>query len=171
MKPLLFALLAFASCTSNSGEKSMEYEPPNGSFRARLPVDWKVDDSPDARSQAVFYGPPSAPGTFAQMIRVSLVVDSSPDSYRASRPGLPSPLAETFVSGEKSWEFLTARAFIDPHSGTSKIYSRVVMLPTARGLFVFEHTWQAGTAPRKAVFDELLRSFKAPPIRNQSSPS
>lgn len=156
---LLLALLAVA-CTRPSPDGSAEYRPEDESFTATLPGGWKVDDSPGETRKAAFFGPPSGPGAFTEMIRVSLHPATTPEAYRAARPGLPTPLRETAAGGAKAWEFLSDSEFPDPHGGTRKLSSRVVTVPTPRGLFVLEHAWPAGAPSGRPAFDELLRTFK-----------
>ncbi len=164
MKLLLIAVLAAAACSRPAPNAPVEYRPADDSFSASLPGDWKVDDGPAETQKATFFGPPSDPGAFTASIGVSLRPATTPLAYRATRGGMPilpsTPLAETSVGGTKAQEFFVDSEFRDPHSGVKKLSSRVVMLPTAAGLFVLEHTWPAGAPAGQAAFDELLRTFK-----------
>ncbi|MDD5302524.1 MAG: hypothetical protein PHS14_05375 [Elusimicrobia bacterium] len=160
MKPILIALLAAAACSRPAPNAPAEYRPADDSFSATLPGGWKVDDSPAETRKAAFFGPPAGPGAFTEMIRVSLYPATTPEAYRAKQSGLPTPLRETAAGGAKAWEFLIDSEFRDPHAGVKKLSSRVVALPTPRGLFVLEHTWPAGEPSGREAFEELLRTFK-----------
>lgn len=159
MRLLLIAVLA-AACSRPAPNAPSEYRPADDSFSAALPGGWKVDDSPAEMRKAAFFGPPSGPGAWAEMIRVSLYPTTTPQAYRAGQPGLPTPLQETSAGGTKAWEFLNDSEFRDPHSGVKKLSSRVVVLPTPQGLFVLDHTWPAGAPAGREAFAELLRTFK-----------
>lgn len=163
MRLLLIALLAAAACTRPSPDASAEYRPEDASFTASLPGGWKVDDSPGETRKAAFFGPPAGPGAFTEMIRVSLHPETTSEAYRASRPGLPTPLKETSAGGAKAWEFLNDSETRDPHAGSKKLTSRSVVVPTPRGLFVLEHTWPTGAPSGREAFEELLRTFAPKP--------
>lgn len=159
MRLLMIAVLA-AACSRPAPDAPAEYRPADDSFSASLPGGWKVDDSPGETRKAAFFGPPAGPGAFSEMIRVSLQPATTPEAYRASRPGLPTPLRETSAGGAKAWEFLSDSEFRDPHAGIKKLSSRVVLVPAPGGLFVLEHTWPAGAPSGREAFEELLRTFK-----------
>lgn len=163
MRLLMIAALAAAACSRPSPYAPAEYRPADDSFSATLPGGWKVDDSPGETRQAAFFGPPSGPGAFTEMIRVSLHPATTAEAYRARQQGLPTPLNEIAVGGAKAVEFLNDSEFRDPHSGVKKLSSRVVALPTPRGLYVLEHSWPAGAPSSSAAFEELLRTFKPKP--------
>lgn len=160
MRLILIAALAASACSRPAPDAPAEYRPADDSFSATLPGGWKVDDSPAETRKAAFFGPPSGRGAFTEMIRVSLYPATTPEAYRAARPGLPTPLTETSAGGAKAWEFLSDSEFPDPHGGVKKLSSRVVAVPTPRGLFVLEHTWPAGEPSGRPAFEELLRTFK-----------
>ncbi|UPT75086.1 MAG: hypothetical protein M0D55_05070 [Elusimicrobiota bacterium] len=153
MRTIALAVLLFAACSRPSGGPVV-YSAPDGSFSAALPGGWKVDDMPGESRKAAFFGPG------AEMIRVALHANATPESYRASRGGLPTPLVDSEAGRAKAREFLVDTEFPDPHSGPKRFSSRVVLLPTPGGLFVLEHAWPAGTPGSKAVFDDVLRTFK-----------
>ena len=155
----MIAALA-AACSRPAPQAPAQYRPVDESFSAALPGDWKVDDSPSQTRKAAFFGPAAGPGAFAEMIRVSLHPATTPEAARAARPGLPTPLRESEVGGAKAWEFFVDSEFPDPHGPLKRVSTRVVMLPTARGLFVLEHAWPAGKPSSRPVFEELLRTFK-----------
>jgi hypothetical protein len=154
MRTLALAVLLSAAACSKKAAGPVEYAAPDGSFAAALPGGWKVDDLPGESRKAAFFGPGS------EMIRVSLHANATPESYRASRAGLPTPLVDAEAGGAKAREFLVDTEFPDPHSGPKRFSSRVVLLATPGGLFVLEHAWPAGTPGSKAVFDDVLRTFK-----------
>ena len=160
MKRLLIIALAAAACSRPGPNAPAEYRPADGSFSASLPGGWKVDDSLGETRKAAFFGPPSGPGAWTEMIRVSLYPATTPQAYRATRPGLPTPLQETAAGGAKALEFLSNSEFRDPHAGVKKLSSRVVMLPTAQGLFVLEHAWPDGAPASREAFAGLLSTFK-----------
>ena len=159
MRLILIAVLA-AACSRPAPDAAADYRPDDDSFSAALPGGWKVDDSPSETRKAAFFGPPSGPAAFTEMIRVSLHPATTPEAYRAARPGPPTPLKETSAGGAKAWEFLSDSELPDPHGGVKKLSSRIVTLPTPRGLFVLEHTWPAGAPSGREAFEELLRTFK-----------
>lgn len=160
MKPILIAALAVAACSRPAPNAPAEYRPADDSFSATLPGDWKVDDSPGETRKASFFGPPAGPDAFTRIIRVSLHPGFTPQGYRATRSGPPTPLAETTVGGAKAWEFYSDFEFRDPHAGVKKRSSRVVAVPTAKGLFVLEYERPAGAPPDSDAFAALLNSFK-----------
>jgi hypothetical protein len=159
----MIAALAVLACSRPAANAPAEYRPADDSFSATLPGGWKVDDSPGETRKAAFFGPPAGPGAFAEMIRVSLYPATTPEAYRAARPGLPTPLNEVSVGGAKAWEFMSDSEFRDVHSGVRKLSSRVVSITTPQGLFVLEHTWPAGAPAGREAFEELLRTFKPKP--------
>lgn len=160
MRRLLFIALAAAACSRPGPNAPASYRPADDSFSATLPGRWKVDDAPDESRKAAFFGPPSGPGAWTALIRVSLYPGKSPEEYRASRPGLPTPLQETKAGGAKAWEFLSDSEFRDAHAGVQKRSSRFVLLTTGQGLFVFEHAWPAGAPAGGEAFEALLRTFR-----------
>ena len=159
MRLLLIAVLA-AACSRPSADTPAEYLPADQSFSATLPGGWKVDDGPAETRKAAFFGPPTGTGAFTAVIRVSLYPATTPQDYRATRSGLPTPLVEMTVGGAKAWEFLVEGEARDPHAGVTKLASRVVSVQTAHGLFVLEHTWHADLPAGGQAFEELLRTFK-----------
>jgi|CXWL01.1.fsa_nt_gi hypothetical protein len=159
MKFIVLIALATAACSRPSLNAPAEYRARDDSFAASLPGGWKVDDSPDETRKASFFGPPTGPAAFTQSIRVSLYPAKSPEAYRATRTGLPTPLQETAVGGATAQEFFSESEFRDPHAGVTKLSARAVMLPTPRGLFVLEHTWPTGAAADRETFENLLRTF------------
>jgi len=163
MRIFLIAALAAAACSRPAPNAPAEYRPADESFSAAMPGGWKVDDSPGETRKAAFFGPPSGPGAFTEMIRVSLHPATTPEAYRASRPGLPTPLQPAVVGGAKASEFLIDSEFRDPHAGVKKLSSRVVAVPTEKGLFVLEYTWPAGAPAGREAFEELLRTFQPKP--------
>lgn len=152
-KSVLFAaLLLAAACTrAPAPDSPAEYVPDDGAYTASLPGGWKVDDGPDS---AAFFG------TGGEMIRISRHAGGTPESYRASLGGLPTPLTETTVAGSKAWETLASGEFRDPHAGLQKLRSRVVLVPYEGGVWALEHVWPASSAESKAAFDGVLSSFK-----------
>lgn len=156
---LLIAALA-AACSRPAPNAPAEYLPPDESFTATMPGGWKVDDSPSETRKASFFGPPTGPGAWTGMIRVSLYPGKSPEEYRASRPGPAAPLQESAAGGAKAWTLLSESEFHDPHAGVRKLSSRSVLVQTPRGLFVLEHTWPAGAPVGAEAFEELVRTFK-----------
>jgi hypothetical protein len=159
MKRLLFAALALAACSRRAPNAPAEYRPADASFSATLPGGWKVDDAPDETNKASFFGPPSGPAAWTELIRVSLE-QRTPEAYRASRSGLPSPLTPAAFGGPRAREFLNDAEVPDPHGGVKKRSSRFVLIPTSKGLFVLEHTWPSGAPAGGDAFEVLLRTFK-----------
>jgi hypothetical protein len=156
----MIAVLAAAACSRPAPDAPAEYRPADDAFSASLPGGWKVDDSPGETRKAAFFGPPGGPGAFTEMIRVSLLPETTPEAYRAGRPGLPTPLRETAAGGAKAWEFLSESESPDPHGGSRKSSSRAVLIPSPGGLYVLEHSWPAGSPSSAAAFEEFLRTFK-----------
>lgn len=160
MRRLVIAVLAALACSRPAAITPAEYRPADNSFSATVPGGWKVDDSPGETRKASFFGPPSGPGAWSALIRVSLHPAMTPEAYRASLGGLPTPLQEAKAGGSKAWEFLNDSEFRDVHAGVKKTSSRTVVLTTAKGLFVLEHTWPAGVPLGREAFEELLSTFK-----------
>lgn len=149
---LLAAVLLAAACSRpSSPDAPAEYSPADGAYSTSLPGGWKVDDGPDS---AAFFG------TGGEMIRISRHAGRTPQEYRASLSGAPTPLVETAVAGTKAWELLASSEFRDPHAGTQKLSSRVVLVPYAGGVWALEHVWPASSPESKPVFDGVLGSFK-----------
>lgn len=148
----LAAVLLAAACSRPSSPNApAEYSPADGAYTTALPGGWKVDDGADS---AAFFG------TGGEMIRISRHAGRTPEEYRASLGGAPTPLAETSVAGAKAWELRASSEFRDPHAGTQKLSSRVVLVPYAGGVWALEHVWPASSAESKAVFDGVLSTFK-----------
>lgn len=160
MKRLMIAVLLAAACARTDPNGPALYVSRDDAFSATLPGGWRVDDSPGETRKAAFFGPPAGERPFAEMIRVSLRPGATPEGYRGSVQGLPTPLAETSAGGAKAWEFLSTYEFHDPHAGIKKFATRAVLVPSSAGLYVLEHSWPAGTDGSRAAFDALLASFK-----------
>lgn len=155
MRAWILVALAAAACARTSAPGApVDYSPADGSFSAALPGGWKVDDAAGETRKAAFFGPGG------EMIRISLHPGRTPEAYRASLGGLPTPLSETSVGGAKAFELLAATEFRDPHAGVQKTSLRAVLLPSPRGLWALEHVWPSGAPPSKAVFEDVLRTFK-----------
>jgi hypothetical protein len=143
----------------------LEYSAPDGSFAARLPGGWKVDDAPGVSRKAAFFGPPDGAKPFAQLIAVSFYPAGGrykdADEYLATQAALgrAEPAREARAGGRRATEMTLRTRFNDIHSGVQPLVTRVVAVPVDGGFFALEHTWPEGTAPSPA-FEELVAGFK-----------
>lgn len=159
-------LLGAAACSRPAATGALiEYAAPDGSFTARLPGGWRVDDAPGEHRKAAFFGPPDGKKPFSELIAVSFHPAGgryrSVDEYLAAQAALgrAAPPREVPVGGAHGMELTVRSVFADPHSGPQPIVTRALALTAAKGFFTLEHTWPEGAAPSSA-FDELVRSFK-----------
>ena len=163
----LLVVLALA-CACNRvprpGE-AVEYRPADGSFSARVPSDWKADESPGETRKAAFFGPAQGAKPFSELMGVYFHPASDPAAaardYLASEPpaDFPAQVRDVLVGGARGMEVSFARAEPDPHHGAQRVSVRMVAMPVAGGFFLLQHSWPAGAAPGPA-FDELLRTFR-----------
>ncbi|MBI3566176.1 MAG: hypothetical protein HY079_13345 [Elusimicrobia bacterium] len=143
----------------------VDYRPADGSFSARVPGDWRVEDAPGESRKAAFFGPPAGPAPFSDLMGVYYHAAAEPGTaaraYVASQtghgPGLTPPLG---VSPAAGLDDSFTRAAPAGHGGPGpSVVTRVVAVPVSGGFYTLEHTWPADRAPDPA-FEELLRSFK-----------
>lgn len=166
MRLLLALTLALsAACRKPAPPPSgpVEFSAADGSFRARVPGDWKVDDARDESRKASFFGPPSGPTPFSDLMGVYYHAAENPvaaaRAYVASQtgngPGLAPPLGGDADALDKTY----TRDSTAPHSGTAaSVSTRVVAVVVPGGFYSLEHTWPAAQPPAPA-FDDLLKSF------------
>lgn len=162
MRRLFLLVTLAAACGKTPASAPVDFRPADGSFTARAPGDWRVDQEPGLTRKAAFFGPPAGPQAFSEMIRVALHPAQEAEAFRVSRaPGGP-PLTPTSVGGTQAWQFTREEVVPDPHAASRRVVTRTVLVPSPRGLFALEHSWPAGTQP-SPVFDEFLASFRAQP--------
>lgn len=159
-------LLLGAACSRPSAPDgaSREYAARDGSFAAKLPEGWKVDEAPGENRKAAFFGPPDGAKPFSQLIAVSFYSAGgrykNVDEYMAAQSALGrAEPPHAAAAGARGVERLVHTVFQDIHSGSQPLTTRIVAIPAAGGFYALEHTWPDGTAPSPA-FEELLSSFK-----------
>jgi hypothetical protein len=164
-------LLLAAACSKPApfpGSASAEYSAPDGSFTARLPGGWKVDDSPGRYRKAAFFGPPDGAKPFSELIAVSFYPAGGryrgPDDYIAGQAALgkAGPSKPVTVGDALGVEVTVATTFPDPHAGPRPLITRALAVPAAGGFFALEDT-RPEDLPASKEFDELLGSFKPGP--------
>jgi hypothetical protein len=158
------ALLIVACGRSTVPGAPTDYRAPDGSFSARLPSDWKVDDAPGETRKAAFFGPPSGVKPFSQLMGVYFHPSTEPASaraYLASEAPAEVPFAprDVPVGGGTGLELIVSRTVPDVHFGPQRVTTRLVEVVVPGGFYSLEHTWPTGTEPSPS-FDELLHSFK-----------
>jgi len=161
-------MLCAAACSRPApapGGAPVEYAAPDGSFTARLPGGWTVDDAPGENRKAAFFGPADGKKPFSELIAVSFYPAGGRyggvDEYLAAQAshGSAAPPRDATVAGVKGVELIVRTVFPDVHSGPQPVVTRVLAVPAAGGFYALEHTWPDGAAPSPA-FDALVASFK-----------
>ncbi len=167
---LTFALAAaFAGCRKPPPKKTgpVEYRAADGSFTARLPGDWKADDSPGESRKIAIFGPPSGKTPFSDLMGVYYHPSADPTpaarSYVASQTGQGPGLGPTLGGDAAALDSQGDRSVHDLHSGRDlKETTRIVAVVVPGGFYTLEHTWPSEQAP-DAAFDELVTTFKPGP--------
>lgn len=162
MKRLLLLVALGGACAKPPASAPVEFSPADGSFTARAPGHWRVDQTPGVTRKAVFYGPPEGARPYSEMIRVALHPAQTPQAYRGAHAASAPPLNETTAGQTKAWEYRDEAEVPDPHGPTRRVITRTVLVPSTGGLYALEHSWPAGAEPGKA-FDEFLASFRPKP--------
>lgn len=172
IRPLAVAVLLLAGACSKPapapGGPSTEYAARDGSFTARLPGGWKVDDSPGRYRKAAFFGPPDGAKPFSSLISVNFYAAGgrfqTPDDYIAARAALgrAEPPRAAAVGGVPGIEVTVATVFTDVHSGPQRLVARSLAVPAPGGFFGLEYTRPEDQPPSKD-FDAMLASFKPGP--------
>lgn len=160
----LAVLLAAACGRAPAPGAPTDYRAPDGSFSARLPSDWKVDDAAGETRKAAFFGPPSGAKPYSELMGVYFHAGADPEAARAylaseaptGTPFAPRPVP---VGAGTGLELVSSRTMPDVHSGPQRVTTRLVEVAVPGGFYSLEHTWPEGARP-SAAFDELLRTFK-----------
>jgi hypothetical protein len=159
---LLAAFLFAIACSKPADPNApVAFRPADGSFSARAPARWKVNDAPGENRKAAFFGPPDGAKPFSQLMGVYFHPAAEPEkaarAYLRSAVGTePQPVKAAELSG---LEATVSRAVSDIHQGEQRETTRTAVFPVQGGFYSLEHTWPAGGAPDPA-FDELLRTFR-----------
>lgn len=162
------ALLLSAACSRPAPGAPAEYAPSDGSFSARLPGGWKVDESPGRYRKAAFFGPPGGAKPFSELIAVSFYPAGgrykAPEDYIAGRAALgrAQPPRSVSVGGVQGVEVTVASVFPDPHSGPQPLVTRALAVPAAGGFYALEYT-RPEDQPASKDFDDMVASFKPGP--------
>lgn len=166
---LTFALAATATGCRKAPPATgpVEYRAADGSFTARLPGDWKADDSPGESRKIAIFGPPSGKNPFSDLMGVYYHASADPASaarsYVASQTGQGPGLGPTLGGEAAALDSQGDRSVHDLHSGRDlKETTRIVAVLAPGGFYSLEHTWPSDQAP-DAAFDELVRTFKPGP--------
>jgi hypothetical protein len=158
---MLAAVLLAASCgRQDSGPATVAYSPPDASFHARLPADWKADESLGETRKAAFFGPPDGAKPYSQLMGVYFHAAPDPESAaRAYLAGSGPPAREIMVGSRRGLEVVSTRTEPAVEMGPQTVQIRSIAVPVAGGFFILEHTWPVGAAPSPA-FDELVKTFE-----------
>jgi hypothetical protein len=163
---LACALAAAAACRKPAAPTSgsADYSAPDGSFSARLPGDWKGDDSPAESRKAAFFGPPAGKNAFSNLMGVYYHAAADPAaaarSYVSAQTGRGPGLGRSLSGEAGALDAEYSRSVADLHSGKETTETvRVVAVVVPGGFYSLEHTWPSDQAPDPA-FDELVRTFR-----------
>lgn len=162
---LAVALLACGCGRRDAGAPgSVDYRAPDGSFRARLPGNWRADETAGETRRTALYGPPDGPQPFAQLIGVYFHAAADPvtaaRAYLASTASGPAvPPREIAVGSRRGFESVETRLLPGVELKPQSVEVRTVAVPAPGGFFTLEHTRPAGSAAAPA-FDELIRTFE-----------
>ncbi|MFA6093623.1 MAG: hypothetical protein WCU88_10795 [Elusimicrobiota bacterium] len=163
---LLLSLLLITACGRPSAPGSAtDYRAPDNSFSARLPSDWKVDETPMETRIASFFGPATGADPFSQRIGAdfhpSPKAESAMRAHLASYSSAQAPfVAQEVRVGERTGiGYSFSRAIRGPRSGLRRMNTRLVEFAVPDGFYSLEHTWPAEAEPSPA-FEEFLLSFK-----------
>lgn len=163
MRRLLLAA-ALLACACGRRGAGVAYRAADGSFRASLPGDWRVDETHGDARKAALYGPPGGDKPFTQLIGVYFHAAADPDgaarAYVAgSSSGPARPPREIPVGAGRGYEALAERRLPAFETAAETVETRTVAVPAAGGFFSLEHTWPKGS-PASPAFDELLKTFE-----------
>jgi hypothetical protein len=167
MRLAVIVVLILAGCSKNPDVPAGKavYEPKSGAFSLQGPADWRVMEDQGGAHRVTFFGPLPAVESIAVYRYEKGPVYSSAGAYLAglSLAGRSSPVLEVEISGRKWLELRSERTSPAMHGGRQeKLEVRTAVLEDASGFWSLVHTAPAGKAS-KAVFDELLKTFKAKP--------
>jgi len=178
----LAALVALAACRKPaappaasgdavSGERMIDFDGADGSFRCRAPAEWKAQEDAHGGPLVMFFGPTSGP----LRAKVSIAVTRYPDGVdRIKTPQdfwdaqklldrKPSPLETRQVDGRTVYALHYESPQRPPHGWTVLYMNRadVALIPTATGFFAVTHVAPSDAYRRTLpVFDDVVRSFK-----------
>jgi len=164
----LLSLALLSACgktTATPPADSVEFRAADGSFSARVPGDWRATDAPAESRKAAFFGPPSGPAAYSELMGVYYHPAADPAasarSYVASQTGHgPGFTPALGVSADAGLDGSFTREGPPAHGVRSgRITTRVVAVLVPGGFYTLEHTWPADLAPDPA-FEGLLRSFR-----------
>ena len=161
---LLAAVLLAAGCGRRDSGASVDYRAAAGRFRARLPGNWRADETPGDTRRAALYGPPDGLKPFSQLIGVYFHSAGDPEAaahaYLASAASGPAvPPREVAAGSRRGFEVVEERRIPGLEMKPETVEVRTVAVPAAGGFFTLEHTRPAGSAASPA-FDELVRTFE-----------
>ena len=166
MRRVLLAAALLACACGRSGSKAgsaVDYRPPDGSFRARLPSNWKADESPGETRKAAFFGPPDGAKPYSELMGVYFHAAADPEAAARTYLSIagvgPATPREIAVGSRRGLEIDGTRTMPAVELAPQTVSVRTVAVPVAGGFFTLEHTWPAGTTAAPA-FDELLRTFE-----------
>lgn len=153
MRLFLAAVLLLSACSKGPGPGKAGYSPKDGAFELTAPSDWRVAEDQGEGQRVSFFGPP---GSFSESIGVYRYEATTPESYRAARPGAGPLSARPDGRVEFSAALLSPALHGRP---PAELAVRHVLVPAGTALWALVHTRPAGRAPG-AAFDELCASFR-----------
>jgi hypothetical protein len=160
---LAAALLLACACGRSSPDRgaSVDYRPPDNSFQARLPSDWKADETPGETRKAAFFGPPGGAKPYSQLMGIYFHKAADPeDAARAYLSGNgPAALKDVVVGSRRAIESTVTRTTPGLDAAPEAVLVRTVAVTVPGGFYVLEATWPVGAAADPA-FGELLRTFE-----------
>ena len=167
LAPLLAVVFAVACGRApRAPGDAMEYRAKDGLFTARIPGNWRLDESPSDSPGADFFGPPDGPKPFSQSIGVEYRAARDPQAEARrfldaeSSPGdAESPHRIVMGGGEGPLEATFTQEISDIHLGRRRATTQLIAVPVTGGFFLLSNRRPAGDPP-SAVFEEFRRSFK-----------
>jgi hypothetical protein len=160
------AIGAAAACRKAPAPPSspIDYQAADGSFRARLPGDWKADEAPVESRKAAFFGPARGENAYSNLMGIYFHPAADPAaaarSYVSSQTGRGPGLAPTLGGDDGALDAVDTRSVRDVHSGRERKETvRIVAVVVPGGFYSLEQTWPSDQAPDPA-FNELVRTFQ-----------
>ena len=145
MRAVLLAAVALLAACGKEPPKAppaaaeVVFTAKDGSFSARLPAAWRVDETRLEGSGAAFFGPPDGPRPYSQMITVSFKASTAPPPVGVITDELTLP---------------------GPKGALVRLTVRRAAAPAPGGYYALEYSVPAGDEPLPA-WDAFRAGFKA----------